>query len=157
MYESPLVIGPLGRDAARSVPLLLAAVLILAGFGMLGTPAAVAVALLPLGILVFGGPLLSFAGGTLAVVGIGDAVGLAPLPAVVLLTALPVAGTYHDSGRRIAALYLAVVAAAVGLFVMSHSSVGSLTTATAIVVLGLCTSSYGMHRYELLSLGLINE
>jgi hypothetical protein len=157
MNESPLVIGPRGRDAAKSVPVVAAAVLVLVGFGILGSPVAAAVGLVPVAILVLGGPLLSFAGGTLAVVGTAALVGLSPLPAVVLLASLPLAATHREYGWRVAALYLATIAAAVGLFVLSQSAVSSLTSATAIVVLNLCLISYGIHRYELLSLGLIDE
>jgi len=133
-----------------------ATLLVLLGFGVLGTPVAAAVGLVPLGVLLVGGPLLSFAGGTLAVIGVGEMVGLPSLPAVLLLASLPIASTYREFGWRVAALYLAVFAAAVGLFVASRSSV-SLTATTAIVVLALCTVSYGLHRYELLTLGLIDE
>lgn len=137
--------------------MLAAIVVTVVGFGLLGTPLAAAVGIVPLGALLLGGPLLAFVSGTLALVGVGGALGLAPLPSLLVLASFPLAAAFAEHGRRPAALYLAAFTACIGLFVLTRAAFDSLTTVTAVLVGTLVTAGYVLHRYELLTLGLIDE
>ena len=157
MSEPPLVVAPRGRDVFGNPPLLAAVLFTIVGFGVLGTPAAAAVGFVPMGILFVGGPLLAFVGGVIALAGVGEAVSLAPLASSLVLSSFLLAATYTEDGRRVGILHLGVITACAGLFIMSRTMFDGLGAPIAILVGVLVFVGYGIHRYELLALGLIDE
>lgn len=157
MSKTPLVVAPRGRDVLGHPPLLVAALFTIVGFGVLGTPAGAAVGVVPMGILFLGGPVLAFVGGVVALAGLGEAVSLAPLSSHLVLSSFLLAATYAESGRRIGVLHLAAIAGYVGLFIMSRSAVDGLAAPMAVLAGVLAFVGYGIHRYEILTLGLIDE
>lgn len=157
MSKTPLVVAPRGRDVLGDPPLLVAVLFTIVAFGVLGTPAAAAVGIVPMGILFLGGPVLAFVGGVIALAGVGEAVSLAPLASHLVLSSFLVAATYTESGRRIGSIHLAAIAAYVGVFIMTQSALDSLAAQMAVLVGVLVFGGYAVHRYELLTLGLIDE
>lgn len=157
MGEPPLVDTPRGRTAVGNAPVVTAVLGTAVAFGLLGTPLAAAVGVVPALVLVLAGPLLAFVAGIIALVGVGETVGLAPIPAAVVLASVLLATTYDAHGARVGGIYLATLAAAVGTFVVARSLFDGLFAPTALVIGGLGLVSYGVHRYELLALGLIDE
>ncbi len=157
MSETPLVIPPRGGDAVRSAPTLAAGFVTVVAFALLGGPAGAAVALVPAVALVVGGPLLAFLAGTIAVMGVYESLGMAPLPAHLVLTTFLLAALSIEYDRAVGVLYLTVVTAYVGLFFLTRSTVGGLAETAAVLVAAAALVSYVIHRYELLTLGLIDE
>lgn len=157
MSETPLVVAPRGRDVVGATPALVAALITVAAFGVLGGPIGVTVALVPVAALVAGGPLVAFVAGTVALLGGGEMAGLAPIPAHLVLASFLVAGLYTAHDRTVGVLTLAIVAIYAALFVMGQSPMGGLTE-TTVVLAGLAAlGSYMIHRYELVVLGLVDE
>lgn len=157
MSDTPLVVAPRGRDVIGFTPTFAAALFVVAAFGVLSGPAGAAAGLVTGLVLITSGPLLAFIAGTVALLGVGEMAGLSVLPAHLVLTSYLVAGVYSENGRRIGVLAAAVVAIYVGLFVMGQSLMSSLTQ-TAAVLAGLAAlGSYGIHRYERVVLGLVDE
>lgn len=157
MGETPLVVAPRGRDSVENGPTSAAIVLTVAGFGLLGGPAAAALAVIPAIGLILGGPVLAFVAGIITLIGVGDVVGLAPIPSALVVASFPLAATYDTHGARTAGIYLASVAAAVGAFVVARATLDGVLAPTGIIIGGLAFVGYGIHRYELLTLGLIDE
>lgn len=157
MGETPLVVGPRGRDAVGLVPTSAAIIVTAVGFGLLWGPVAVALAAIPALGLIFGGPLLAFIAGIITLLGIGEPLGLAPIPATLMVASYPLAATVEEYGARTAGIYLASVVAAVGAFVVAQVALDGLLAPTVVLVGALAVVSYGVHRYELLTLGLIDE
>ena len=157
MGETPLVVAPRGRSALGNGPVVTAVLFTAVAFGLLGTPMAAAVSVVPAVTLVVAGPLLAFVAGTIALVGVSEAVGLAPIPAGLVLVSFLLAATYDEYGGRVAGIALATLGAAVGTFVVARSTFDGLLAPTALVAGALALVSYGVHRYELLALGLIDE
>lgn len=157
MSDTPLVVAPRGRDVVGFTPAFVAALFVVAAFGVLGGPVGAAVGLVPGMVLVASGPLLAFIAGTVVLLGVGEPAGLSVLPAHLVLTSYLVAGFYSEHGRRVGVLSAAVVAIYVGLFVTGRSSMSSLTGTTAMLTGVAALVSYVIHRYELVVLGLIDE
>jgi len=157
MGETPLVVAPWGRDLIGSGPSLAAAFVTVIGFGLLGMPAAAVVGLVPVAVLVIGGPLLAFVSGIIALVGVGEVVGISPVPGVVVLASFLIATTYDEHGRRTAGIYLSAVVAAAGMFVVTQAVFDTLTATATLLIGGIVFMGYGIHRYELLTLGLLDE
>lgn len=154
MSTSPLLISPRGRDVLGNTPALVAVLATVLGFGILGTPLAAAVGLLPVLAFVAGGPVLAFAVGTVAVAGLGEVVGLPSIPAIIVLTGM-LGVDVVDDGRRATALFGALITAIVGTSVVIQATGTGLLAATAILGGGLVLASYLLHRYELVTLGLV--
>lgn len=157
MSQTPLVISPRGRDAVQHPATLAAGLLPVVAFGLLGGPIGAAVGLVPAVALVAGGPLLAFIAGTIAVMGAAGTLGMSSLAAHVVLTAVLVAGVYTEYGRRLALLAVAIGAAYVGLFVLTKTTTGGLVEPTAVLLGMAAFGSYLIHRYEQLTLGLLDE
>lgn len=157
MSETPLVVTPRGRDVVGVTAASVAAVVTVAVFGVLGGPVGIAVGLVSAGALVAGGPLLAFIAGTVALLGVGEAAGLASLPAHLVLTGFLVADRYAKHGWSVGLVTVAVVAVYATLFVMARSSMGRLTETTAVLVALVALVGYAIHRYELVVLGLVDE
>lgn len=157
MGETPLIVAPRGRDVVGNPPTSAAIVLTALGLGLLGGPTAAALAVIPAVGLVLGGPVLAFVAGIITVIGVGDVVGLAPIPSALVLASYPLAATYDTHGARTAGIYLASVAAAFGTFVVAQATLDGILASTGIIIAGLAFVGYGIHRYELLTLGLIDE
>lgn len=157
MGETPLVVAPRGRTAVGNGPAVAAVLFTAVAFGLLGTPTAAAVSVVPAAALVLGGPVVAFVAGTIALVGAGAAVGLTPIPAALVLASFLLAATYDEHGSRVSGIYLATLPTAAGTFVVARSTFDGLLAPTAIVVGALVLVGYGIHRYELLALGLIDE
>lgn len=157
MSQTPLVTGPRGRDVFTTVPLLAAILVTVLGFGVLGGAVGMAVGLLPVVVLFVGGPLLAFIAGSIGLVGTSGFFGPVLVPAHVVLMAIPVAALYDEYGREIGLLAALSVAVYVSLFVAGRSSLGGVTEPTVLLALLAAVVSYGIHRYELLTLGLIDE
>lgn len=157
MSETPLVIAPRGRGVVGLTPTFVAALFTVAAFGVLGGPVGVAVSIVPVVALVAAGPLLAFITGTVALLGVGEIAGLAPLPAHLVVMSFLIAGLYTEHGRSVGMLASAAVALYASLFLITQSSIGGLTQ-TAVVLAGLATlAGYMIHRYELVVLGLVDE
>jgi hypothetical protein len=157
MGEPPLVVPPRGRELLGNPPTSAAIGVTAVGFALLGGPAAAALAVIPALGLVLGGPVLAFIVGIIGLLGVGDVVGLAPIPSALVLASFPLAATYESHGPRPAGIYLASVAAAVGTFVVARATLDGLLAVAAVSIGGLAFVGYGIHRYELLTLGLIDE
>lgn len=157
MGETPLAVAPRGRDAVENGPAVAAAFVTVVGFGLLGTPTAAAIALVPAVVLVLGGPLLAFMSGTIALVGVGETVGIPPVPGLLVIASFLLAATYDKHGSRPAGAYLAVVVGAVGSFVIARATLDGLAVTAALLIGGVAFVGYGIHRYELLTLGLLDE
>ncbi len=155
MRTTPLLLTPRGRDVLGNRPALVAIVGTVLAFGVLGTPVAAVLGLLPAIGFVLGGPMIAFALGTVAVAGFGGLVGLPPVGAVVVLTGLLGVEVYED-GRRPALLFAALVAAVAGSYVAIRATEATLFTTTAVIVGALALASYLLHRYELVTLGLVD-
>lgn len=156
MSTSPLLLPPRGRDVLGSAPALAAVLGTVLGFGVLGTPLAAAVSLLPALAFVAGGPVLAFAVGTVAVAGVGEIVALPSLPAIVVLTGM-LGVDVVDDGRRAGMLFGAFVAAVVGTYVAVRANEAGLLVTAAVLAGGLVVASYLLHRYELVTLGLVES
>lgn len=157
MNGTPLVTGPRGRDVFGAPPVLAATLAALVGLGVLGGLSGAVTGAVAVVALVAGGPLLAFVAGTVALIGAGGAFGPALIPAHLLLVGLLVAAVYDEYDRETGLLALLVVAVYVALFVVSQSSLGGLTETTAVLAGLAVFVSYGIHRYELLTLDLIDE
>lgn len=157
MSEMPLVVAPRGRDVVGATPALVAALVTVAAFGVLGGPIGVVVALVSVVALVAGGPLVAFLAGTVALLGVGEMAGLAQIPSHLVLTSFLIAGLHTEHDRTVGVLYLAIVAIYAALFVMGQSSLGGLTETTALLAGLAAVVSYMIHRYELVVLGLVDE
>lgn len=156
MNTSPLLLAPRGRDTLGR-PLALAAMVgTVLGFGLLGTPVAAALGLLPALAFVAGGPVVAFAVGTVAVAGLGEAVGLPPILGVLALSLLLGVDVVED-GRRPTLLFGAIVAAVVGTYVGVRATGTGVLGITAVLGSGLALASYLLHRYELVTLGLVER
>jgi hypothetical protein len=140
-----------------NVPMSAAIGISAVAFGLLGGPLAAALALVPAVVLVLGGPVLAFVAGTIAVLGFGETLGIAPIPAGLAVASFLLASSYEEHGSRSAGLYLATVVATAGTFVVTRTLFDGLFAAVVVVVGGLAIVAYGIHRYELLVLGLIDE
>ena len=157
MSETPLVTGPRGREVLDTPPVVGVTVGALVGFTVLAGAVGVAAGVVTLVGLLAGGPLLAFVAGTVALIGVSGAFGTALIPAHLLLVAVLVAAVYDEYGRETGMLALLTVAVYVALFVVAESTLGGLTE-TTVVLAGLALLvSYGIHRYELLTLGLLDE
>lgn len=157
MGDTPLVVAPRGRSAVGNTPAVTAVLFTALAFGLLGAPTAAAVSVVPAVALVLGGPLLAFVAGILALLGVGEAVGLAPIPAALVLASFLIVATFDEHGSRAAGIYLASVAAAVGTYVLARATVHGLVATAALLIGGIAFVGYGIHRYELLTLGLLDE
>lgn len=157
MSETPLVVAPWGRDVVGATPVLVAALITVTAFGVLGGPLGVAVALVPVAALVVGGPILAFCAGTVALLGGGELAGLPPIPAHLVLAGFLVAGVATEHDRSVGVLSLAIVAIYVALFVVAEGSMAGLTETTAVLAGLAALGSYVIHRYELVILGLVDE
>jgi hypothetical protein len=157
MGETPLVVAPRGRDSVGSAPMAAAVGTTAVAFGLLGGPLAAVLTLVPAAVLVLGGPVLAFVAATIAFLGLGSAVGVAPIPAALAAAGFLLASTYDTHGPRTAGIYLASAVATVGTFVVARALLDGLLTTTAVVLGGLAFVGYGIHRYELLVMGLLDE
>lgn len=157
MAGSPLVVSPRGRTVLEARPLLAAAGAVLVGFALFGGLPGAAVGVATAAALAVGGPLLAYLTGTIVLLGVGDAVGLTAVPGHLLLATFLVGAVTVDRGRRLGLLMLLGVSTYLGLYVGVGAIVDGLAATTGILALLISCLSYVIHRYELLTLGLIDE
>lgn len=157
MAVSPLVVPPRGRTIGTDRSLLATLAVLFVGFGLLGGLYGLAVAATAAIVLALAGPLIAYLSGTIVLLGLNGVIGLDPLVGHLLLVTLLVGAVTAQRGRRTGLLAVLVVTTYVGLFIGISTVVDSLLTTTAVLtVLAVCLS-YGLHRYELLTMGLIDE
>ena len=157
MTGSPLVVPPRGRAVLGDRALLAALALVLVGLGLLNGLFGAAVALLTAGALALGGPLLAYLVGTVALLGVAEPGDATPYLQHLLLATLLAGAVTVDRGPRLGLLSVLAIAAVVGAFVGIGAVAESLLTTAAIVAGLLISVSYVLHRYELLTLDLIDE
>ena len=157
MTGSPLVVPPRGRAFLGERALLAALAAVIVGLSLLNGLFGAAVGLLAAGALALGGPLLAYLVGTVGLLGTADAGGATPLLQHLLLSTLLVGAVTVERGPRLGLLSLLALLATVGAFLGIDAVAGSLLTTAAVVAGLLITVSYFVHRYELLTLDLINE
>jgi hypothetical protein len=73
------------------------------------------------------------------------------------LSAVLLAAVYREEGREVALVYLMVVTAFVGLFLVSQSTLAGLAGTTAVLTGVALLAGYTLHRYELVALELVEE
>lgn len=157
MADSPLVVRPRGRAVLGERPLLVALAFVVVGLGLLEGFVGAAVALLAATGLALGGPLLAYLVGTVGLLGTADAGGVTPVLQHLLLSTLLVGAITVERGPRLGLLSLLGLAACVSVFVGVGAVVESLLVTAAVVAGLLVLVSYFLHRYELLTLDLIDE
>lgn len=157
MAGSPLVVSPRGRAVLGERPLLAALAAVVVGLSLLDGPLGAAVGLAAAATLALGGPLLAYLVGTVGLLGVGDAGGVTPVLQHALLASVLVGAVTADRGPRFGLLALLALSATVGAVVGIGAVTDGLLTMAAVVAGLLGTVSYGLHRYELLTLGLIDE
>lgn len=157
MAVSPLVTPPRGRAIRTETPLLVALAVVFLGFSVYGGLSGVVVAFVLAVALVLGGPLLAYLAGTIALLGVGDAVSLGILSSHLLLATVLVGAVTVERGRRVGLLSVLAVTGYIGLFVGTSVVVDGLAATTVTIAALVSCLGYGLHRYELLTLGLIDE
>lgn len=138
-------------------PLIVALAVVLVGLSLLDGLVGAAVGLTAAATLALGGPLLAYLVGTVGLLGVGDVGGATPYLQHLLLSSLLVGAVTVERGPRLGLLSLFALSATVGVFVGVDAVTGSLLTTAAVVAGLLGLTSYFVHRYELLTLDLIDE
>lgn len=159
MSTAPLVVPPRGRALLGNAGALAGAGVTVLALTLLGGTAGFAAGLVTVGLLALFGPLVAVAGGVLALLGVGDASGVGPAIGGVLVTLPIVAGAAAaEEGRKLAALIVLVAAAVLGAFLIAGATLDpNRPTAVALVLCLLGLAAYFLHRYEQLTLGLLDD
>lgn len=157
MADSPLIVPPRGRAIRGERSLLAALAILFLGFGVAGGAYGVAIAVVAAAALTLAGPLLAYLSGSIVLFGMGDFVSFDPVVGHLLLAPLLIGAIAVEQGRRAGLISLLAVLAYIGLFVGVGTAVEGLAATTAVLASLLVGLSYGLHRYELLTLGLIDE